>query len=43
MRLEFEFFRGSNDFIRKKSLFIAIDASLHWLNNGWLVSVIKQG
>ncbi len=33
----FEFFRGSNDFIVQKSSFIAVNASLCWLNNGWLL------
>jgi hypothetical protein len=32
MRLVFKFFRGSNDFIVHKNLFIAINASLRWLN-----------
>jgi hypothetical protein len=49
----FEFFRGSNDFIVQKSLFIAVNASLCWLNNGQLLifasppnykwSIVEQG
>jgi hypothetical protein len=35
----FKLFRGSDDFIMQKSLFIAVNAGLRWLNNGYLVSV----
>jgi hypothetical protein len=30
----FKLFKGSDDFIMQKSLFIAVNASLHWLSNG---------
>jgi hypothetical protein len=34
MQPVFEFFGGSSDFKMQKSIFIAVNAGLHWLNNG---------